>query len=497
MSMEPLVLIVLDGWGIRKEQKGNAIAQAKLPFWNEALRKFPHTELNASEEAVGLPAGQMGNSEVGHLNLGAGRIVYQDLLRITRAIQDKSLFKNSVFVEACQTTVKNNSTLHLMGLVSDGGVHSHQEHLYALLRLAKEQKVKNVLIHAILDGRDVPPKSALNYLKALESVTQKEKIGKVATVSGRYYTMDRDKRWERTKLGFEAIVHGKGIAASSAMEAIEQAYAQGETDEFVKPRVIHSQRAIEKDAFIFFNFRPDRARQITRVITDSGKPAYFGCMTLYDKTLTLPIAFPPEPLKNLFGELVSKKGLQQLRTAETEKYAHVTYFFNGREERPFPGEERILIPSTQEVPTYDKKPEMSAAQVTETVLKALDQKKFGFILVNFANPDMVGHTGVLEAAIRAVETIDDCLAKIAEKILALDGTLLITADHGNVEQMTHDETGQAHTAHTTYPVPLILLSKNEKTIRLKPGILADVAPTMLALLGWPQPPDMTGQSLLN
>ncbi|MBI4209207.1 MAG: 2,3-bisphosphoglycerate-independent phosphoglycerate mutase [Deltaproteobacteria bacterium] len=501
--MKPLVLIVLDGWGIRSEKKGNAIAQAKLPFWNEALRKFPHTELKASEEAVGLPPGQMGNSEVGHLNLGAGRIVYQDLLRINRAIQDKSFFKNPVFVQACQTTVKNNSALHLMGLVSDGGVHSHQEHLYALLRLAKEQKVKNVFIHAILDGRDVPPKSALGYLQALENLLQKEKTGqngqngKIATVSGRYYTMDRDKRWERTELGFQAIVHGQGTPASSAVEAIEQAYAQGETDEFVKPRVIHSQPASEKDTFIFFNFRPDRARQITRAITDSGKPAYFGCMTLYDKTFTLPIAFPPESLRNLFGELVSKKGIQQLRTAETEKYAHVTYFFNGREEKPFPGEERILIPSTQEVPTYDKKPEMSAAQVTETVLKALDQKKFGFILVNFANPDMVGHTGVMEAAIRAIETVDHCLAKIADKILALDGTLLITADHGNVEQMTNDETGQPHTAHTTFPVPLVLISKDTKSIRLKPGILADVAPTLLALLGWPQPSDMTGHPLLT
>ena len=505
--MKLLVLVVLDGWGIRREQEGNTIAQANLPFWNEALKKFPNTELDASGEAVGLPAGQMGNSEVGHLNLGAGRIVYQDLMRINRAIQDKSFLKNPALVEACNTTVKNSSTLHLLGLVSDGGVHSHQEHLYALLRMAKERGVRNVLIHALLDGRDVPPQSALGYVEALEKTIQKEKIGKIATIAGRYYTMDRDKRWERTELGFQAIIHGKGTSAPSAIEAIKRAYAQGETDEFVKPCVVFDQPASEKDAFIFFNFRPDRARQITQAITAPEfsefdrkgwkKPAYFACMTLYDKTFTLPIAFPAKPLQNLFGELVSRRGLAQLRTAETEKYAHVTYFFNGREEKPFQGEERILIPSTQAVPTYDKKPEMSATEVTETVLKALDQNRFSFILVNFANPDMVGHTGVVQAAMQAVEKIDSCLAQITEKTLAQDGILLITSDHGNVEQMTNEETGQPHTAHTTNPVPLILIRKNHENCRLKPGILADVAPTLLALLGWTQPAEMTGHSLLH
>lgn len=503
-----ILLIVLDGWGIRSEREGNAIALAKTPFWDEALKRYPHTTLEASGEAVGLPAGQMGNSEVGHLNLGAGRVVYQDIMRIYKAIEDKTFFENRTLLEACQTAKKNRSTLHLMGLLSDGGVHSHQDHLYALLHLAKGQGVPNVSIHAILDGRDTPPKSALGYIRALEKVIKKEEIGSIATISGRYYTMDRDKRWERTEKAYRAILFNEGIPAPSGTLAIEQCYAEGETDEFVKPRVIKGahQPASEKDAFIFFNFRPDRARQITRAITDTnfdrfdrggfGKPEKFICMTLYDKDLPLPIAFPPEHPKALLGELIAQRGLEQLRTAETEKYAHVTYFFNGRKEEPFPKEERILVPSPKEVSTYDQKPEMNAPQVAETVLKALDQKRFAFILVNFANPDMVGHTGLLNATIQAVETIDACLQKIAAKTLEHDGILLITADHGNAEQMINNETKQPHTAHTTNRVPFILISAH-KNLQLKPGILADVAPTILDLFGWAKPAEMTGQSLCS
>ncbi|MFZ5626786.1 MAG: 2,3-bisphosphoglycerate-independent phosphoglycerate mutase [Bacillota bacterium] len=507
---QPLALIILDGFGWREEKRGNAIAQANLPYFHQLLREWPWTTLEASGLAVGLPQGQMGNSEVGHLNMGAGRIVYQDFTRISLAIKEKTFFQNEVLKEAMQKAKAAGKAVHLLGLVSDGGVHSHIEHLYALLDLAKAEGVERVYVHAFLDGRDVPPANALEYIRPLEQKLSAIGLGKIATVSGRYYAMDRDKRWERVEKAYAAMVYGEGVTAASAEEAVQSAYNRGETDEFVKPAVIVTEGkpvATVKagDTMIFFNFRPDRARQLTRAFVDqefSGFerrqgyfPVYFVCMTEYDATIPAPVAFPPQSLKNTLGEVLAAHGKTQLRIAETEKYAHVTFFFNGGVEIPNPGEDRLLIPSPK-VATYDQKPEMSAFEVTAELLKELEQDKYDVIILNYANPDMVGHTGDMEATIKAVEAVDQCLAQVVPAILKRGGAVLITGDHGNADCKRDDE-GNVLTSHTTSPVPFVLVSPEHKEAKLRAdGKLADVAPTILELMGLPQPEEMTGQTLL-
>ncbi|NLP37191.1 MAG: 2,3-bisphosphoglycerate-independent phosphoglycerate mutase [Firmicutes bacterium] len=506
---KPLVLLILDGWGLSRKQEGNAIQQAHTPYYHHLLANYPVAKLQASGEAVGLPEGQMGNSEVGHLNIGAGRVVYQDLTRITKAIKEETFFTNPTLLSALEHVKRTGSCLHLMGLVSDGGVHSHLQHLFALLKLAKRHELQKVYIHAILDGRDVGPKSARTYLTALEEKLCALKLGAVATVAGRYYTMDRDRRWERVELAYRAMVQGEGEMAASSLHALENAYERGETDEFVQPTVILDKGGKplatinSPDAVIFFNFRPDRARQITRAFTDTDFAGfdrgcayplpYFVCFTQYDETIKAPVAFPPEHPRQTFGEVIAAAGLKQLRIAETEKYAHVTFFFSGGEEVPFAGEDRILVPSPK-VPTYNLQPEMSAPEVTEKVLEAITAGKYDVIILNYANTDMVGHTGIFEAAVKAAETIDSCLEKVVEAVLAQGGIVIVTADHGNAEQML-DHTKQPFTAHTANPVPFILISKQELRLQ-KSGSLPDIAPTMLQLLGLPKPPEMTGTSLL-
>ena len=505
---KPLILIILDGWGLSRKRKGNAIYQAKTPFYRHLCKTYPTARLKASGEEVGLPAGQMGNSEVGHLNLGAGRIVYQDLTRISKTIEDGTFFENERVLRSLRHVKENNSALHLLGLLSDGGVHSHIEHLFALLDLAKREQLRNVFVHAILDGRDVGPTSARQYLMALEEKIAQLGIGAIATVSGRYYTMDRDRRWERVEKAYRAMVYGDGEMAASALHALENAYDRGENDEFVLPTVVLAgERPTATigalDSVFFFNFRPDRARQITRALTDrdfaefdrgAAPPfPYFTCMTQYDETIDANVAFPPENLRQTFGEVVAEAGLRQLRIAETEKYAHVTFFFSGGEEKPFAGEERILIPSPK-VPTYNLQPEMSAPEITARVISEIKTGRHDVIILNYANTDMVGHTGVLPAAVKAVETIDSCLQQVVDTVLTVGGAAIITADHGNAEQMISDRK-QPFTAHTPNPVPFILVSEPMRRIR-KNGILADVAPTMLEILGLPQPAVMTGSSLL-
>jgi 2,3-bisphosphoglycerate-independent phosphoglycerate mutase len=506
----PLALIVLDGWGLGRKRNGNAIYHAKIPFYRHLVENYPMATLKASGIEVGLPEGQMGNSEVGHLNIGAGRIVYQELTRITKAVKDGPFFRNPEFLAAVSHVKANNSVLHLFGLVSDGGVHSHLGHLFALLELAKKENTERVFIHAVLDGRDVGPVSAREYLTALEDKISELGIGQVVTVSGRYYSMDRDKRWERTELAYRAMVDGKGEAAASTLHALEVAYEHGETDEFVKPTIILTGKGKpvgtvkDDDAVIFFNFRPDRARQITRAFTDREfagfdrglKPVYpyFVCMTQYDETINAPVAFTPDHPKRTLGEILADAGLTQLRIAETEKYAHVTFFFSGGEEKSFPGEERILIPSPK-VATYNLQPEMSAPQVTDRVIEEVKENRFDVIVLNYANSDMVGHTGVLEAAVKAVETVDTCLHRVVTAVLEKGGAAIVTADHGNAEQMTSGRNQQMFTAHTPNPVPFILVSDTSYRLH-KSGILADVAPTMLELLGLTKPAEMTGTSLL-
>lgn len=508
---QPLLLMILDGWGINPHQENNAVALARTPNMTRLSREYPCVQMEASGLAVGLPAGQMGNSEVGHLNIGAGRIVYQDLTRISKAIEDGSFFTNPVLLDCMAGTKAAGGSLHLAGLLSDGGVHSHNTHLYALLEMAGKAGLEKVFVHCLLDGRDTPPKSGVGYLAQLEAELKKVGVGRIATVMGRYYAMDRDKRWDRVEKAYDAMVRGAGNIFASAQQAVEQSYLNGVTDEFVLPAVMVNGdepvgRVKDGDSFVFFNFRSDRAREITRAFTDSGfegfarksapKLSCYTCMTVYDETFKLPVAFAPEELKNILGEVVSKAGLKQLRIAETEKYAHVTFFFNGGNETPFPGEDRILIPSPREVPTYDKKPEMSAPLVTEELLRQLDEDKYELIVLNFANADMVGHTGILPAAIKAIETVDECVGKIIEKVLEKSGRAIITADHGNAEIMA-DENGGPHTAHTSDPVPLVLVDETRENAKLRPGILADIAPTVLELLGIPQPAEMTGKSLLG
>ena len=510
MPKKPLLLMILDGWGLNPDPKGNAIAQAKTPNMTRLCAQYPSSEIDGSGLSVGLPAGQMGNSEVGHTNIGAGRVVYQDLTRISKSIQDGDFFENPALLDCMRKAKEGSGRLHLAGLLSDGGVHSHDTHLYALIEMAKRQGISQVFIHCLLDGRDTPPQSGAEYLERLEAEIARIGLGKIATVIGRYYAMDRDNRWERVEKAYRAMVLGEGNQYPSAQAAIRESYQGGVNDEFVLPSVMVEAGApvgkmSDGDGFIFFNFRSDRAREITRTFTDPSfcgfpreiwpKLCSYVCMTCYDETFGLPVAFGADELINIFPEVISKAGLSQLRIAETEKYAHVTFFFNGGRELPFPGEDRALIPSPKEVATYDLKPEMSAYLVTEELLKRLDQDKYDVIILNFANADMVGHTGILEAAVRAVEVVDECVGKLVERVLRKGGSVLITADHGNAEIMA-DENGGPHTAHTCDMAPVVLVDEARKGAKLRKGVLADLAPTMLELLGIPQPPEMTGKSLL-
>lgn len=508
MDKKTTMLMILDGFGINEKEEGNAIKMANIPNIKRILKQYPNTILHTSGLDVGLPEGQMGNSEVGHTNIGAGRIVYQELTRITKSIEDGDFFSIPELVTAIENCKKNHSKLHIMGLVSDGGVHSHQRHLFALLELAKRKDFEDVYVHCFLDGRDTPPASAEGYLAELEAKMSEKGVGKIATIMGRFYAMDRDKRWNRIQKAYDAMVKGEGEKASSASVAIENSYQKEVFDEFVVPTVICNNdkpvaKIEENDSVIFFNFRPDRAREITRAIVDEEFDGFereyfktnFVTFTNYDETIkNVSVAFKKDEIKNTFGEIISKHGMTQLRIAETEKYAHVTFFFNGGEEKQYEGEDRILIPSPK-VETYDMKPEMSAFEVTENVLNAIHSRKYDSIILNFANPDMVGHTGNVEAVIKALESLDGCVEKIVEAIEEEHGILLITADHGNCEQMIDYKTGEPHTAHTTNPVPLVLVGKDD--VKLKEGRLADLAPTMLDLIGLEKPEEMTGESLIE
>ena len=505
------MLMILDGFGDNPNKDGNAIKLAKTPNIDKLMKKYSNVDINTSGLAVGLPEGQMGNSEVGHTNIGAGRIVYQELTRITKSIEEGDFFSNPEFIAAIENCKKNNSKLHILGLVSDGGVHSHIRHLYGLLEMAKRRDFEDVYIHCFLDGRDTPPASAESYILKLQEKMNEKQIGKIASISGRFYAMDRDKRWQRVQKCYDALVNGQGNKAGSVVKAIKDSYQKEVFDEFVEPTVIcNGEEPIatigKNDSVIFFNFRPDRAREITRTLVDpefnefetkKDLNLYYVCFTSYDETMpNVHIAFKKEPLKNTFGEYISEKGYTQLRIAETEKYAHVTFFFNGGEEKQYKGEDRILVPSPK-VETYDLKPEMSAYEVTDKVLEAIKSDKYDAIILNYANTDMVGHTGSLAAAIKAVEAVDECVGKVVKLVEEKDGNMLITADHGNAEQMVDYKTGEPHTAHTTNPVPLILVTSN-KNLKLKSGgKLADLAPTMLDLMNLEKPEEMTGISLLD
>ena len=509
MNNKLTMLMILDGFGINEQTEGNAVKLANTPHLNEILTKNPNTMIHTSGLEVGLPEGQMGNSEVGHTNIGAGRIVYQDLAKITKSIEDGDFFSAPEFIKAIENCKKNNSKLHIMGLLSNGGVHSHNRHLYALLEMAKRKDCENVFVHCFMDGRDTPPASGEGFLSELEEKIKEKGIGQIATISGRFYAMDRDKRWERVSLAYNALVNGEGEKATTAISAIEESYQKEIFDEFVKPTVITKNgepiaKIEDGDSVIFFNFRPDRAREITRSIVDSNFDGfetkkintYFVCMTPYDETMpNVDIAFRKEEIRNTFGEYISKNGLKQLRIAETEKYAHVTFFFNGGEEKQYEGEDRILVPSPK-VETYDLKPEMSAYEVTEKVVEAIKSEKYDSIILNYANPDMVGHTGNIDAAVKALEAIDECADKVVNAINDVGGVLLITADHGNSEQMIDYKTGEPHTAHTTNPVPLTILGL-PSIKKIKEGRLADLAPTMLDIMGLEKPEEMTGESLIE
>ncbi len=502
---KPIALIILDGYGLAPAGEYNAIALAKTPVMDKLMQQCSWRPIRCSGLDVGLPDGQMGNSEVGHTNIGAGRVVYQELTRITKAIEDGDFFENPALTEACRRAKASGGTVHLMGLLSDGGVHSHNTHLYALLELCKRQGVETVYVHCFMDGRDTPPSSGADYMRRLEEQIAKIGVGKIATVSGRYYAMDRDKHWDRLEPAYQAVALGKGLQAESPEKAMEASYQAGQTDEFVKPVVCCLGAGVsKKDSVIFFNFRPDRARQITRAFTDpdfdgfareGGLIApYFVCFTQYDAQMPgVEMAFKPQVLNNILGQAVSQAGMTQLRIAETEKYAHVTFFFNGGEEKVFPGEDRALIPSPQ-VETFDLKPEMSAYEVTEEVCRRIESGGYDLIILNFANCDMVGHTGVLSAAVQAAEAVDICLGRVLDSLEKMGGAALVTADHGNAEQMAGSD-GQPFTAHTTNEVPLILWGRQNRL--RQGGRLCDLAPTLLQLLGLPQPPEMTGVSLLE
>lgn len=508
MKNKLTMLMILDGFGENANDKANAVKIANTPNIDKLMKTCPTTEIYTSGLNVGLPDGQMGNSEVGHTNIGAGRIVYQELTRITKSIEDGDFFSNAEFIKAIENCKKHNSKLHIMGLLSDGGVHSHIRHLFALLELAKRKDFEDVYVHCFMDGRDTPPASGETYIAELEEKMKEKGIGKIATISGRFYAMDRDKRWERIQKAYDAMVKGEGEKFSSASVAIENSYQKEIFDEFVVPTVICSNdkpvaTIDDNDSVIFFNFRPDRAREITHAITDDTFDGFdrvkqvktnFVTFTNYDETIkNVSIAFKKDEIKNTFGEIISRNGFTQLRIAETEKYAHVTFFFNGGEEKQYEGEDRILIPSPK-VETYDMKPEMSALEVTDKVVEAILSKKYDSIILNFANPDMVGHTGNIEAVAKALEALDGCVERVVEAIEKANGNLLIIADHGNCEQMIDYKTGEPHTAHTTNPVPCVLVGKD---VKLKEGRLADIAPTMLDLMGLDKPEEMTGESLIE
>lgn len=511
MSKKPVVLMVLDGYGLNSNPEGNAIAMANTPVMDKLMAECPFVEGAASGLAVGLPDGQMGNSEVGHMNIGAGRIIYQDLTRITKSIEDGDFFENKGLLAAIENCKKNNSDLHLWGLLSDGGVHSHISHVYGILELAKKNGLENVYVHAFLDGRDTPPASGKDFVATLEEKMAEIGVGKIASLSGRYYAMDRDNNWDRVQKAYDSLVKGEGVKATSAVQAMEDSYAQDVTDEFVLPTVITDENGAplslvkENDSVIFFNFRPDRAREITRAFCDDAFtgfdrpfiPLTYVCFKDYDETIPNKIiAFEKESIDNTFGEYLAKCDKKQLRLAETEKYAHVTFFFNGGVEDPNVDEFRLLVNSPKDVATYDLKPEMSAPEVGMDLVDAIKKNEYDVIVINFANPDMVGHTGVIPAAVKAVERVDQLVGDAVEAVKEIGGVMFICADHGNAEKMIDYETGNPHTAHTTNPVPFILVNAEEGTKLREGGCLADIAPTLLELMGLEQPAEMTGKSLI-
>ena len=500
-----VLLCILDGWGISNDTKYNAVYSANTPNYDNFMKNMSHTTIHADGLNVGLPEGQMGNSEVGHLNIGAGRIVYQELTRINKAIAEGDFFKNEEFLNAINHVKKNNSSLHIYGLVSSGGVHSAMNHLEALIKMAADNGLSDVYVHAFLDGRDTPPESAETFLAEVEETLKKYNLPKIASIIGRYWAMDRDKRWDRIEKAYNCLVLGEGNKADSSKEAILNSYKNGKTDEFVEPVNIGGKRISDNDAVIFFNYRPDRAREITRAMALKDfdgfnrkkvlNNLYYVCMTQYDETFGLPVAFKPQKLVNILGEVLDANNIKQFRTAETEKYAHITFFFNGGVEEPNKLETRKLVASPK-VATYDLKPEMSAYEVCDNVLEALDNKDYGFILVNFANPDMVGHTGVMEAAVKACSAVDECVGKIAEKALKNGVKMIITADHGNAEWMFNEQTNAPQTAHTTNIVPFIIVDSEKYNLK-ETGALCDIAPTILDLMGIKQPSEMTGHSMIK
>ena len=502
-----VLLCIMDGWGINKDCPKDATKEAKTPNIDEFYKEEPNMQIFADGEHVGLPDGQMGNSEVGHLNIGAGRIVYQELTKINKEIKDGDFFKNEKFLNAVKHVKENNSALHMYGLVSTGGVHSSLDHILALIEFAKQQGLKRVYLHAFLDGRDTPPQSAVGFLETVEAKLKEAGLPPIASVTGRYYAMDRDNRWERVEKAYNMLVLGEGNKAENAIDAVKASYAKGVNDEFVEPTVINvpNSRIEDNDAIIFFNFRPDRAREISKAVNFENfdgfkrkavrKNIYYVTFTQYDATFPFPVAFEPQKLTNILGEVLDKNGIKQFRTAETEKYAHVTFFFNGGVEAPNKLETRVLVNSPK-VATYDLQPEMSAYQVCDEVLKALDNEDYGFILVNFANPDMVGHTGVMEAAVKACETVDECVGKIVEKAKANGVAVVLTADHGNAECMEDKITHAPYTAHTTNPVPLFVINAGDVKLK-ETGALCDIAPTVLDIMGIEKPEEMTGHSLIK
>lgn len=511
MAKKTTVLMILDGYGLNEKTEGNAVKQAKTPVMDKLMAEYPFVKGNASGMAVGLPDGQMGNSEVGHLNMGAGRIVYQELTRITKEIQDGTFFENPALLHAVENCKKNDSALHMFGLLSDGGVHSHNTHLYGLLELAKRNNLSKVYVHAFLDGRDTPPASGKDFVIALEDEMKKIGVGKVATVTGRYYAMDRDNNYDRVEKAYLALTKGEGLTADSAADGIQASYDRDETDEFVKPTVVMEDGkpvAVigDGDSVVFFNFRPDRAREITRAFCDDDFKGFarekkldvkYVCFSEYDPTIpNKEIAFHKIAVTNTFGEWLAANDMTQVRIAETEKYAHVTFFFNGGVEEPNSGEDRVLVPSPKEVATYDLKPEMSAYGVCDKLVEAIDSGKYDVVIINFANPDMVGHTGVEDAAIKAVEAVDECVGRAVEAIKRNNGVMFICADHGNAEQLIDYETKAPFTAHTTNPVPFILVNYDPTYTLREGGCLADIIPTLIQIMGKEQPAEMTGKSLL-
>ncbi len=511
MSKKPVVLMILDGYGLNEKKDGNAVVQAKKPNMDKLMGECPWVRGNASGMAVGLPEGQMGNSEVGHLNMGAGRIVYQELTRITKEIMDGTFFENPALLKAVENCKKNGSSLHLMGLLSDGGVHSHNTHLYGLLELAKRNGLEKVYVHCFLDGRDTPPASGKGFAEALTAEMEKIGVGRIATVMGRYYAMDRDNNYDRVKLAYDAMTKGEGLTAACGICGIQQSYDREETDEFVKPTVaVEDGKPVatvqDGDSVVFFNFRPDRAREISRAFCDDDfkgfdrgprKDITFVCFSDYDPTiLNKEVAFHKVAVTNTFGEWLAAGGMTQARIAETEKYAHVTFFFNGGVEEPNPGEDRVLVNSPKDVATYDLKPQMSAYEVCDKLCQAIRGGKYDVIIINFANPDMVGHTGVMDAAVKAVEAVDECVGRAVEAIREVDGVMFICADHGNAEQLVDYESGAPFTAHTTNQVPFILVNADPGYGLREGGCLADIVPTLIELMGKEQPQEMTGKSLL-